>query len=372
MLTPRQTVGMQVVPAGHGDSNRVAALSILVNALLATGKIIFGILSSSAAVMAEGAHSFMDVVSSVVSYIGIRASLKPEDREHPYGHYKYEVLTGTIVTLILFVTGICIVYEAYRRAINPARLTVGLPVYGVMVVSMIANEVMARLKMHVGKKERSIGLIADGLHSRVDAFASLALLAGLVLTRYWVYGDSLLTLLIGLYVTKESITLGWSAIGSLLDASAGEVIDREIRKIAEAYSIVLESLITQKKGSAVTGNLEILLPSNLTVEEATGILNRFRKALLSGIEGLRYVAIQIKSHKVETGFYKPVLGRGFGWQRNNASSVHTTDAGRPSAGWCVCPQCGHRMQHPRGTPCSTLKCPACNEDMRKESTGEHE
>jgi cation diffusion facilitator family transporter len=70
---------------------KIALISVLVNMVLAGGKIVVGVLSNSAAVLAEGIHSLMDIFSSAIGYIGIRISKKPEDKEHPYGHYKFEV-----------------------------------------------------------------------------------------------------------------------------------------------------------------------------------------------------------------------------------------------------------------------------------------
>ena len=91
---------------------KIALISIFVNIVLAGLKIAVGFFSGSAAILAEGVHSFMDIFSSAVSYVGIRISRKPEDQKHPYGHYKFEVLGGAVITLILLGTGIGIVYEA--------------------------------------------------------------------------------------------------------------------------------------------------------------------------------------------------------------------------------------------------------------------
>jgi len=82
---------------------RIALISIFVNLFLAIGKIIVGFFSKSASVLAEGIHSSMDVISSGISFIGIKISKKPVDKKHPYGHYKFEVLSGLIIYLNLFV-----------------------------------------------------------------------------------------------------------------------------------------------------------------------------------------------------------------------------------------------------------------------------
>jgi len=294
---------------------KVALIGILANIVLAGGKIIIGILVNSAAVLAEGIHSLMDVFSSFISFLGIRISKKPSDEKHPYGHYKFEVISGLLITIILLGTGIWIIYEAYQNFLDPTAIKMPILAFGVMMFSALVNEVMSRLKIHFGKKENSISLLSDGIHSRVDVYASLVIFGGLFLTKYWIYADSLLALLVGLYVIKESFSLGREAVDSLLDVSAGEEIEGKIKSIAGRQNIEIASLKTQKKGSAVTANLEIKLPSNLNVEEATKISTNLREELIKAIDSLQYVAIQIKSHEVETGFYKPSFGRGFGWQR---------------------------------------------------------
>jgi cation diffusion facilitator family transporter len=343
---------------------KIAIISILANAILAGGKIAIGVLSGSAAIMAEGAHSFMDIFSSSVGYVGIKISAKPEDRKHPYGHYKFEVLGGVIITIILLVTGAGIIYEAYKGFLNPEKINIGYLAFVVMFLSAAVNELMARVKIHYGKKENSISLLSDGFHSRIDVYASLAVFAGLFLTKYWIYADSLLAFIIGVYIIKKSFSLGKEAVDSLLDVSAGKDIEEKIRAIAKIKNIEISSLKTQKKGSAITANLEIKLPNNLKVEEASKISDELREKLVQGIENLRYVAIQITSHEVETGFYKPEFGKGFGWQRKGRFRGEVKGAiGEGPGGYCVCLKCGYKIIHERGVPCSAVECPKCKIEL---------
>jgi len=346
---------------------KIASTSILANIFLAGGKIAVGVFSDSTAILAEGVHSFMDVFSSAVGYIGIRISKKPADSKHPYGHYKFEVLAGAIITIILLATGAGIIYEAYQNFLDPEKIKISYLAFGIMIFSVVVNELMARVKIHYGKKENSISLLSDGFHSRVDVYASLAVFAGLFLTKYWIYTDSLLALLIGAYIIQKSFSLGKEAVDSLLDVSAGKEIEEKIRTIAKMQNIKISSLKTQKKGSAIIANLEIKLPSNLSVEGATKTSDNLREKLMKEIQSLSYVAIQIKSHEVETGFYKPAFGRGFGWQRRGRFKGEIEEArGGGPGGYCACPKCGYKILHERGIPCSTLKCPKCKINLIRE------
>ena len=346
---------------------KVAIISILANIILAGGKIIVGMIANSAAVLAEGIHSFMDIFSSVISFFGIRISKKPSDEKHPYGHYKFEVLSGLLITLILLATAAGIIYEAYQKFLNPSLIKIPILAFGVMIFSAVVNEIMARAKIHFGKKENSIALLSDGFHSRVDVYTSLAVFVGLFLSKYWTQTDSVLAFLIGLYIIKQSFSLGKEAIDSLLDVSAGKEIEEKIKSIANTRNITISNLKTQKKGSAITANFEVELPSSLSVEKATEISNDLREKLIKEIENLVYVVIQIKSHEMETGFYKPAFGQGFGWQRKGRfrGVVETAKGGGPG-GHCACPKCGYKIPHERGVPCSTLECPKCKINLTRE------
>lgn len=346
---------------------KVAIISILANVILAGGKIIVGVFSGSAAVLAEGIHSFMDIFSSAVAYIGIKISAKPEDKGHPYGHYKFEALSGTIITIILLATGAGIIYEAYQSFLDPGKIKINYLVFGIMIFSAAVNEIMARIKIHYGKKENSISLLSDGFHSRIDVYASLVVFLGLFLTKYWIYTDSLLAFLIGAYIIKKSFSLGKEAVDSLLDVSAGEKTEERIREMVKIEKIELSGLKTQKKGSAVIADLEIKLPSNLRVEEATKISNNLREKLIKEMESLQYVTIQITSHEMKTGFYKPEFGRGFGWQKKGRfrGDIETA-AGEGPGGYCACSKCGYKISHERGVPCSQLLCPKCKIKLVRE------
>jgi len=352
---------------------KIAGIAVIANLFLAVGKLIVGFLAGATSVFAEGVHSAVDVLSSGIGFIGIKLAKKPVDKKHPYGHYKLEVLSGLIITIILFLTGGFIVYDSFREFQNPSPISVGYLALGVMVVSAIINEVMSRLKIHYGKKENSISLLSDGIHSRIDVYTSIAVLVGLLIVKFlgFIYVDSVLAFLIGLYIIKESFSLGKAATDSLLHVSAGEKIEGDIKKIIEKENIEVSDIKTQKKGSVITANLEIELPNKINVEEATNISNNLKEKLIKNIEPLEYVAIQIKSHDVTDSYFKPKeffgFGRGFGWQRRGKFKDTIKEAqGKGPEGYCICSKCGYKIKHKRGVPCSTIKCPKCKTNLTRE------
>jgi cation diffusion facilitator family transporter len=268
--------------------------------------------------------------------------------------------------LILLATGVGVVYDACKNYLNPGQIKLDYLVFVVMAFSDLVNFATSKIKIYYGKKENSLTLLSDGSHDKADVLASAAVLLGLFLTRYWIHADSLLAFLIGLYIIKESFSLGKEAIDSLLDVSAGEEIEAKIRAIVQKEKVEIDSLKTQKKGSVVTANLEIKLPSGLKVEEATKISEELKRKLIEGIENLSYIAIQIKSYDLSAGYFKPEFGKGFGWQRKGRfKEGDEKSQGEGPGGNCVCPKCGHSTSHERGVPCSELKCPSCNINLER-------
>ncbi len=346
---------------------KIALISVAANIFLSAIKIVAGAVSGSAAVLAEGFHSLADVFSSGIAFLGVKISAKPVDAKHPYGYYKAEVLAGAAITLILLATGAGIIYDAWGKLAAPEPIAMSGLALAVMAVSAAVNEIMARLKIYFGKKENSAGLLADGIHSRVDVFSSLGVFAGLLLAKTFPGADPLLAVVIGLYIIKESFSLGREAVDSLLDASAGKEIENDIRAIAARKNVEIESLKTQKKGAALTADLKIILPVAMAVAEASKISDDLRQNLMKEIASLAYVSIEIKSHQVESGFYKPQFGKGFGWQRQGKFKTDDSEQGRGPGGECACKKCGYRAAHQSGVPCATIKCPQCDLFLEREN-----
>lgn len=340
--------------------SKIAILSILANIVLAVTKIIVGLFTHSLSIFAAGVDSFSDIFSSLISYIGIRLSSAPPDKKHPYGYHKYEVVAGGLIAIIIIATGSGIIYQAIVSLGQPSNISIGYLAIGVMLFSAVINFGMARLKIYYGKKENSVGLLSDGIHSTIDVYTSLAVFGGLILSIFWVYADALLAVLVGLYVIKEAVSLGKEIMGSLLDVSAGEEVEEEIKDTIHKEGVKILSIKTQKRGSIITANIEIELEGSLSVEKAVQLSSSLRDKLVKKIVSLRYVVIEISSHKMETGFFKPEFGESMRWEHKGRYKNELGSAvGMGPGGMCVCPQCGYRHEHEKGVPCAKSVCPNC-------------
>ena len=339
----------------------VSILAVGANVFLFLIKLVVGVISGSYSVLADAVNSGSDIFASAINYVGIKISKKPSDEKHPYGHQKYEVLVGLVVTLVIFGSAIYIIYEAVRGVFNPEPLTMSIVAIVVMVISAGTNEVMARLKIKTGKEFNSIALQADGVHSRIDVLSSLAVVVGLVLTNYWVYADAVVALLVGLWILKESLSLGKEAADNLLDVSADKEKEQEVKDIVKEKKLELWDIKTQKRGSKFSANLMVKLPGEWKVEDATKTTEGLKKELLDRIEELDYVTISIDGAHGGTASYRGFAfgGRGYGWRRSKKE-------------YCMCPKCGYKVEHKPGVPCKDETCPKCDVKMMREDVARSE
>lgn len=359
------------------NKQAVSIIGILANLVLAIAKIGIGLISSSAAVLSDGIHSGVDIVSSGLNLVGVRLASKESDTKHPYGYHKYEVLAGFLIMLIVLGTGLYILYESYTEFMDPSFVTLNYLALGVMVFSAAINQAMSQLKIRTGKKENSLSLISDGIHSRIDVISSIALFVGLFLTPLFIYADAVLTALIGLYIIREALHLGKDATNSLLDVAADDETEQKIRTVVEEMGIPVKDLKTLNRGATNTAELSITLPKTLSLPDAEKRVSVVRQQLLNRIPSLSYVSIQTVSHDVEDNYYRPAsfagfrFGRGYGWRRrlstkdDSDNQSGTSDVGYGPVGECVCPECGKKIPHEPGKPCASQHCPSCNALMTR-------
>lgn len=276
------------------NKETVSIIGIVSNLVLGFFKLILGALAKSSALVAEGLHSIIDVVSSLITFFGIKVAKRKPSKIHPYGWARAEVLAGFLVTLLVLASGIGILREAYQKMTEgkyEAEITL-LPLL-VMMLSIIIQEAVTRLKIKIGEQEESLALIADAKHSRVDVLSSSGVLLGLVLIRFFPIADSLTALLIGLYILYEAIVMGKEIGENLLDVADLQT-EKEIKKICQEEQVNLSRIRTRKIGALTSAELEISLPTEVKISRADELIQELQETLIKKIPCLEYVIIQIK------------------------------------------------------------------------------
>jgi len=277
---------------------RVSLISVCVNIALAVAKLGVGFFVNSIALIADGLHSSLDIFSSFVTFLGIKISKRPVDERHPYGFYRVESLTGLFVALLLFTSAVWIIWEGIDSFLSPKPVYFSAWAIGVILLSVVLNELMARLKFRYGRRYESLSLVADAEHSRADVLSSLGVLIGLFLVRYYAFADAVVAILIGLYIVWESFKVGREITDSLLDVSNKEIEER-IRKICSAHKIGISGMKTRKIGGANFAELKINIDPKLRVNQVSKITKSLEERLLRNIPELKYIIISIEPHEMK-------------------------------------------------------------------------
>ncbi len=293
----------------------LSAISVLVNIILTTLKLIVGLFSHSIALIAESLHSGLDIVSSIITYLGIRTAEKPEDETHHYGHGGYEGIASFVVSLLLFTSAVWILYEAVSNFLtgkHEAQFTLwGI---GLMAASTVINEVMARLKFKSSTENSSLALASDAEHSRADVISSVAVLFGLVLIKFYPFADSLLAALVAIYIFYEAYSLSREAIDSLVDKANPE-LEEKIKNFLIKEGTPFFDIKTRKIGSSSFAEIDLVFNPGAHAEEITAVTKFLESRLLKKFSELKQVSLSVQSMEFTETTTKPQLGGLFRFRR---------------------------------------------------------
>lgn len=252
---------------------KAARISMLSNSLLVSIKLTVGILMGSVAVLSEAIHSGLDLLAAIIAYYAVGKSGKPADERHPYGHGKWENVSGVVEALLILAAAIYIIYEAAQRLMGEAEIEhLGLGTV-VMAISALVNWFVSRYLFKVARETRSVALEADAWHLRADVYTSIGVLAGLVLiavTKITIL-DSVAAIIVALLIIKSSIQLTINAMGDIFDVKLPAEDEAKVREILSRHEgdcIDFHRLRSRKSGSARFIDMHIVVPRKWSIEEA--------------------------------------------------------------------------------------------------------
>lgn len=263
----------------HQEKIRAARISVCSNTLLVCLKLAVGLLMGSVAVISEAVHSGLDLLASLIAFYAVGKAGKPADERHPYGHGKWENVSGVIEALLILAAAAYIIYEALSRLLLGAAVEhLGLGT-AVMALSAIVNWFVSRYLFQVARKTDSIALEADAWHLRADVFTSVGVLVGLVLMG--ISGltilDSVAALVVAVLIIKSSIDLTKSAMADLFDVRLPAAEEEKIRTILMEYQegcIDFHRLRSRKSGSSRFIDMHLVVPRHWSIEKAHAVGDR--------------------------------------------------------------------------------------------------
>lgn len=198
-------------------------VGIVLNIILVAGKVLAGIVSGSVAVIADGLNNLMDAVSSVITLIGFKLANKKADKEHPFGHGRYEYIAGLAVAVLVLLVGIELGKTGIEKIINPAAVDFGLLTLIILVISVILKLLMGLFAKNLGHRIKSPALIAVSADSRNDAIATSAVLITALITRFaGINLDGWASLGVAIFIVYNGISLIKETISPILGESPSD------------------------------------------------------------------------------------------------------------------------------------------------------
>jgi cation diffusion facilitator family transporter len=267
---------------------RTARLSIISNSGLIIIKMLAGFFSGSVSIISEAIHSGMDLLASVISFVSVKLSDTPPDKEHPYGHGKFENVSGVIEAILIFIAAAWIIYEAIHKLIKPAvveNIEIGALV---MAVSSVVNFFVSRKLYQVAKKTDSIALEADALHLKTDIYTSVGVALGLLFIKItgWVILDPIVAICVAFLILRESYNLLQSAYSPLLDSSLSNEETLIIEDIVTKKGLSFHKLRTRKSGHYKFADVHLELPENLSLKEVHLICDQIEDEIRNRISSI--------------------------------------------------------------------------------------
>ena len=269
-----------------------AALSSVVAAVgLTAFKLVVGLVTNSLGILAEAAHSGLDLAAALMTFFAVRVSDRPPDREHPFGHGKVESISALFETLLLLATSVWIINEAVHRLSSPqVHVEVSIWSFIVMGTSIMVDATRSRILMRAAKKHNSQALEADALHFSTDIWSSSVVILGLVLVLvgrafpqlvFLEKGDAIAALVVAVIVIYVAGELGLRSIQSLLDAAPqNDALDQITRAVGRMRKVTnVHAVRIRPSGATWFVDLHVTMDGNITLNESHRITERIEKTV---------------------------------------------------------------------------------------------
>lgn len=257
---------------------RCAKLSVWVNLALCVSQVIFGALAGSSALMADGFHSLTDLLSDFIALFVSAHSHKGADKEHPYGHRRFENAASLALGGLVLLAGAgMLASAAFKLQSSGSALAPGPLAWGALAVALAgvaSKEALFRIMLKTAQRARSSMLVANAWHARADAASSVVAaigVAGAMSGRSWV--DPLAALLVGAMVAKMGWGFFWPALQDLVDRAVdeGECAAIEATLLATPGVLGVHALRTRKMGDFAQVDVHLEVDASLTVRQGHDI-----------------------------------------------------------------------------------------------------
>ncbi len=284
---------------------KVMSVSIITNTFLSLIKIIIGFICKSSALLADGVHSFSDLLTDFFAIIGNIMAKKPADEKHPYGHGKIEYLTSIGISIVIIILGLTIINNSMHSKVVMSSLIVSI----VSLITITLKYLLSEYIIRKGKKLENNILIASGKESRADVISSLVVFISAILSVFskyievFKYSDKIAGIIVGILIIRTGFLILKENISIILGEQEikGETLNK-IRKIILNNKDIktIDELIILKFGHCYKVSMEVSMNPDLTLLECHTIVDKLEKKLKKEIDKVEYITVHVNPyHKLE-------------------------------------------------------------------------
>ena len=286
-----------------------------VNVVLLVFKFVAGILGGSAAMIADAVHSLSDFLTDIVVIVFVHISSKPEDKDHDYGHGKYETLATSVIGLALLVVGFLIFFNGSRKIWDVIHGE-DIPQPGIIaliaaLLSIVLKEWAYQFTVRIGRKVQSQAVIANAWHHRSDALSSIGTAVGIggaiILGSHWSVLDPIAAVVVSVFIVRTALNLISSSSNELLEKSLPDDVEKEIIMLAEKEPDVSEvhNLCTRRIGNNIAIEMHLRMPGNISLYDAHQHSTNIERLLRQHFGEHTHINIHIEPLKIGGKYIKP-------------------------------------------------------------------
>ncbi len=269
--------------------------ALILNWLVALAKLIYGVLTRSASMTADGFHSFADGTNNIVGLVGFYIAAKPVDKTHPYGHEKYETLTALGTGGLLLFLAFDIIRGAVQRFSNPVAPYVNLGSFIVMFVTVAINIFVMIYENREGKRLQSDFLVSDSLHTRSDIMVSCSVIATLIAVKIGMpIIDTVMAVFIAVFIGFSAFEILWETSRVLSDAAV--VPPEKIKNIVMGFGEVsnCHNIRTRGRQDNICVDLHIWVSPDMRLDKSHKLSHQIEEQLKKAIPGVKEVITHIE------------------------------------------------------------------------------
>lgn len=280
----------------YNQARNITLLGAIANAILGILKLLGGIFYHSHALIADGIHSFSDLLADMMVLLAARYGSQDADESHPYGHQRIETVAVLMLSLLLILAGGGIAWDAANELINQDPYLPDGPALTIAIAAIIINEILFYYTHQIGKRIQSNLIIANAWHRRSDTASSGIVALGLVGSLVgFPYLDAIAAIIVALMIVKIGIHYGWNSIKELIDTAAHPQLMKKIRDLAQSVCGVkaIHQLRSRSMGQDILVDVHILVSPYISVSEGHFIAQQVHRVLVEKVEGIKEVIVHV-------------------------------------------------------------------------------